>query len=323
MHHKILITGAFGYIGGRIAQALMSVPNTHLVLASRYSHKQPEWLSQPVTCAVIKWDDEHSLRNACRGVSAIIHLAAMNEIDAMNDPAAALEINGVATIRLLAAAKKENVKRFIYMSTSHVYGAPLTGVLDEDTCLQPIHPYATSHRAAEDAVIASHVLGNISGVVLRLSNSFGAPAHADINRWTLLVNDLCKQAVMNGELRLRSSGMQRRDFITLTDVENAVRHILNLPQKQFDNGVFNLGGDWSPTIYEMTCLISSRCKSVLGFEPEIYREKVSSSDNDSKLIYKVEKLAKTGFKLEKSINNEIDNMLVFCRDIFGKADDVS
>jgi UDP-glucose 4-epimerase len=62
-----------------------------------------------------------------------------------------------------------------------------------------------------------HERGDIEGIVIRVSNSFGAPAHQHANCWMLLVNDLCRQAVSTGQMTLRSSGIRRRDFVTLTD----------------------------------------------------------------------------------------------------------
>jgi UDP-glucose 4-epimerase len=111
------------------------------------------------------------------------------------------------------------------MSTTHVYG-PQVGRLEETTLPAPRHPYATSHRAAEDAVLAAS--GNFTAMVLRLSNGFGAPTHAQANCWTLLVNDLCRQAVTDCTLRLRSAGLQHRDFIPLADVTRIVDHMLHL-----------------------------------------------------------------------------------------------
>ena len=117
-------------------------------------------------------------------MDAIVHLAAMNEMDCARDPAAALEVNTALTLRLLNAAVAAGVRRFVYLSTAHVYGAPLRGHIDERALPRPVHPYAITHRAAEDFVLAAFDAGRIEGVVLRLSNGVGAPAHAAVDRWT-------------------------------------------------------------------------------------------------------------------------------------------
>lgn len=303
-------------MGARVAQYLAASSKYNLILGSRSRTSRAGWIDAPIACKVIDWTSRACLDEICREVDTIIHLAAMNEIDAAHDPAGALAVNGVATVNLLESARKQGVRRFIYMSTAHVYGSPLSGVIDENICPRPVHPYATSHRAAEDVVLASHSSGAISGIVLRLSNSFGAPAHAQVNRWTLLVNDLCKQAVVTGRVELRSSGTQRRDFITLNDVGRAVKHMVELPGTDVGDGLFNLGGDWAPSVYEMTCLVAERCDHVLGFMPEIIRPQPTAAESENHLAYKVDKLTQTGFVLTGDVVNEIDNTLLFCKKLF-------
>src|SRR5207245_1641136 len=105
--------------------------------------------------------------------------------------------------KLTDAAKRAGVRRVVYVSTAHVYGAPLAGVITEASCAVSLHPYATSHRAAEDVVRAAHERKTIEGVVIRLSNAYGAPVSEDANCWTLLVNDLCRQAARTKTMVLR------------------------------------------------------------------------------------------------------------------------
>lgn len=314
MTRRILITGGFGYVGGRVAQAFAKLPDTHVVLGTRRSQEKPSWLpsaSVVVTC----WDEPERLRQACAGVDTVLHLAAMNEIEAARNPVGALEANGVATARLLEAAKAEKVERIIYLSTAHVYGAPLVGRIDETTCPRPIHPYATSHRAAEDIVLAAHDTGALNGIVARLSNGFGAPTHVAVDRWTLLVNDLCRQAGGTGRLTLRSAGLQRRDFVTLTDVGRAIAHLSELSRDAMGNGIFNIGGIWAPTVMEMALLVADRCEAVLGFRPEIRRPDPLPDEATQPLDYRIDKLLGTGFRLSGSREEEIDATLMMCRSI--------
>ena len=311
MTQRMLITGGFGYIGGRLAQELAVQPDVETLLGTRTAQAPPDWLHN-ASVAITCWDDLQSLRKACAGADTVLHLAAMNEIDSERDPVGALEINGVATARLLEAAKAENVKRFVYFSTAHVYSSPLVGCIDETTCSRPRHPYSTSHRAAEDLVLTVHDKGLLTGVVMRVSNSFGAPAHIGVNRWTLLVNDLCKQAVNTGKLRLRSSGLQKRDFITLTDVCRAAAHLLGLSREKLNDGIFNVGGAWNPTVLEMATLVKKRCKLVLGFSPEIMRPDPQSDEMSLPLDYRIDKLLSTGFHLTSNHEEEIDATLRMC-----------
>ena len=318
---QVLVTGAYGYLGGRIAQALAREPGTAdgLLLGTRSTPSAaPAWLplAQP---RMLDWQSPAALQQACAGVHAIVHLAAMNEIDAVRDPVGALDINTTCTLRLLEAAVAAGVQRFVYMSTAHVYGAPLRGTIDERTLPRPVHPYAITHKASEDFLLAASDAGRIEGVVLRLSNGFGAPAHPQVNRWTLLVNDLCRQAAAEGSLTLASSGMRRRDFITLEDVSRAVRHALALPSTELGDGLFNLGGDAAMRVIDMAQLVAARCAVVLGTPIAVKSAAPRADERSDDLIYASGKLQATGFRLLRNHAAEIDATLRICVAAFGKG----
>ena len=318
MSRKMLITGGFGYLGGRIAQALAVNPGLSIRLGTRQPRPlPPEWLRN---CEPVPLDlmSEEDIAAACAGVSCVVHLAALNEIDSAADPEQALLVNGLGTLKLLRAAERAGVQRFIYFSTAHVYGAPLAGTITEETLPRPAHPYATTHRVAEDFVLAAHDRRALTGIVVRLSNGFGAPAHPDVNRWTLLVNDLCRQAVETGALQLRSSGLQRRDFITLGDVGRAVDHLAALPSEVCGDGLFNLGGESPLRIIDLTEQIAGRCATVLGFVPTILRPDPRPDEESLVLDFRIDKLKRTGFSLEGDFAGEIDATLELCREAFRK-----
>lgn len=315
---KVLITGGMGYVGARVAQELSTRDDLEIVLGSRSAQRPPVWLPNS-TVVSMDWNSSDSLSEACMGISAVLHLAAMNEIDCARDPVAALESNGVYSVRLLEAAKLNNVKRFIYLSTAHVYGVPLAGRIDEKMLARPRHPYASSHHAAEDAVLAAHDDGKLTGLVLRLSNGFGAPAHPDVNRWTLLVNDLCRQAVVERRLTLRSAGLQRRDFVTLQDVGRAFSHVLDLSREQVGDGIFNVSGAWAPRVIDVVEMVQARCIAILGFAPDIVRPEPTANEVTLPLDFCIDKLLATGFQLLGDRAAEIDATLVLCRDAFGVA----
>ena len=95
---------------------------------------------------------------------------------------------------MVEAVADSAVKRLVYMSTVHVYGERMTGgaTLTEDMRPEPRAPYAIARLASEHLAAALSRKG-IEVVVLRLTNSMGAPAHPAVDRWTLVANDLCRQ----------------------------------------------------------------------------------------------------------------------------------
>lgn len=310
---KLLLTGGMGYLGSRLAQFISLQAGYEIVLGTRSEIMAPHWLPE-VKVVQTRWSTASVLDEITSGVDTVIHLAGMNAQDCASDPAAAMEVNAVNTARLLQAAIRQGVKRFIYLSTAHVYGSPLAGVITEETCPASLHPYATSHRAGEDVVRAAHQGKSIEGVVIRLSNAFGAPAYIDANCWILLVNDLCRQSVTNHTMVLRSSGMQRRDFITLEDTCRAITHLQKLPVDKLGDGLFNVGGDWSPTILEMTQRVAERFQIITGIRPEILRKEADNSESTAVLKYGIKKLIDSGFKPKgnNNVDSELDGLIRFC-----------
>jgi UDP-glucose 4-epimerase len=310
MLQNVLITGALGYVGGRLAQALQQAG--HQVHAGTRSLSKTSVISNVATLVETDFESLASLDQACENIETVIHLAGMNEIDCAVNLEAAVKANTVYTLRLLEAARRQSVKNFLYFSTAHVYGSPLQGLLTEETLCRPIHPYAYTHKAAEDIVLAFHQKPFQSTVVVRLSNSFGPPVLAAVNRWTLLVNDLCKQLAETGRIQLKSDGKQLRDFITLTDVSRAVLHLLDQMEAQPISEIFNLGGNSSLSILTMAKLIGSRYEILTGKTPEIIVPPPTNSDIPPPLDLRSDKLARTGFVLSNRFEQEIDDELKFC-----------
>ena len=318
MTRRVLITGGYGYVGGRAALELAKQGWAVTLGTRRPGHVGPTWLPQAQSSR-LDWESAEQLCSACADQDALVHLAAMNENDALRDPVAALKVNGVATLQLLEAAKLARVKRVIYLSTAHVYGAPLAGTINENSLPRPIHPYAITHKVAEDFVLAAHDKGIMEGVVMRMSNGFGAPAHGVVDRWTLLVNDLCRQAVVSKKMVLQSAGLQRRDFITLGDAARAIAHALDLSKPELADGLFNLGGDAPFRVIEMAKLIVERCETTLGFCPVLHSAAVGPNEKSLDLDYSSRKLLGTGFVLKRDHASEIDDTLRLCSRVFGKS----
>lgn len=310
---KILITGGFGYLGGRLAQAL-SESGYDIYLGTR-SHYDcfASWLPE-AKIVQMRWEFDADLEKNCYQIDTIIHTAGMNAIDCESDPVAALEANGVYTARLLRAAIRQKVRRFIYFSTAHVYTSNFMGVITENTAIKNLHPYATSHRSGEDVVLNAHRRNEIDGIVVRLSNAFGAPTHVNANCWQLLLNDLCKQAIVTGKMVLVSSGVQYRDFVPIADVCRAIQCLLITSRKNLGNGLFNLGGESVSTVWDVACFLQQRCESILNFKPELSRMIPNKNETAYPFEYKNNRLSRIGFVPHSKKAMEIDQLLMFVKD---------
>ena len=148
---KILITGGLGYIGGRIVDFLKRKhPESIIVLGtSRQITKTPDW-AKPFQIVRLNILDPVSIKEAIsKDFTAIIHLAALNEHDSFSDIKSAWETNALGTQSLLSVASEKLIPKFIYFSTFHVY-ADCFEIITEESSTKSHHPYAATHRAAED-----------------------------------------------------------------------------------------------------------------------------------------------------------------------------
>jgi UDP-glucose 4-epimerase len=307
---RVLVTGAHGYIGGRLLLALAGDSNMAVTAGSRMWRQTPAG----VTNIVIDWSDVRSLQAACKNQDAIVHLAAMNEHDCERDPAAALRCNGQYTADLLRVAESSGVRRFVYVSTSKVFGASPEGAIDEASLPRPANHYAITHRLAEDYVLAAHDRRRIEAAVLRLSNAVGHPADPNINVWMLIANDLCRQAATNTRIVLKTSGRAWRNFIAMADVVAAARHALSIPVAMLDNGLFHIGSPKSVRIYDLAEQIAGRAERLYGHSVKISHAAPSVSEAHVQLDWCTAKFTATNWIVNQSLDAEIDATLRLCRD---------
>jgi UDP-glucose 4-epimerase len=305
---KILVTGGFGYLGGRVAQSLVG-QGYKVVLGSRREQSVPDWLSEAEVVRT-DWDNLSSLKNICKNINVVIHTAGMNAQDCALDPVGAIEFNGVATTKLVQATVAVGVKKFIYLSTAHVYASPLVGEIDEESCLTNKHPYATSHVAGENAVLyQSNISDNFTGIVLRLSNGIGAPSHKYANCWMLAVNDFCRQVVENGKIMVNSPREVERDFVPISLICEIINSFVS--QKKTESCVINVSSSTTTSLQEMTDMIRGRAKLILGFEPEVVFKCKEELDKAPKLSISNIKLKEIVVS-ENNTEEEIDRLLITC-----------
>jgi len=304
----ILVTGGLGYLGGRIALH-MAGNGRNVRLTSRRA-EAPAWAEgMEVVSADFSTDEDFSA--LCRDVDAVVHLAALNVQQCTDDPAQAERVNVIGTRNLIDAAGKAGVRRFIYVSTAHVYGAPLAGVIDENSPPRPGHIYSETHLAAEEIVLADD---SPLGVVLRLSNAIGSPADTGANCWMLAPNDLCRQAVVGNKLELRGSGLDVRNFTPILDICRAVTHFLDADA--LTDRIFNVGGG-SLTLLALAEGIAGRAEAIFGDRPEVRRKEPSPGERALRLDYRIDRLLGSGFTPAGNIDDEIDATLEICRQAFG------
>lgn len=306
---QLLLTGGLGYLGGRLAKHLSASADIQLRITT---HRQPE--------DIPSWAEAHEIVTVdlsasplpdelCHGIDAVVHLAALNAGQCAADPEQAIAVNIGGTQKLVAAAAANDVRRFVYVSTAHVYGAPLLGNISEQTLPRPSHPYAWSHRAAEDIVLAEHKL---DGVVLRLTNATGVPADPQADCWMLVGNDLCRQAAVHGTMTLRGNGAALRDFIPLGDACSSIQHFLQSARPAEETQVFNVGSSQAQSIFQLATMIADTAEELFGRRPNIVRQHPDDDSTPTPLEIGIDKLLQAGFQPTASLQQEIRDTLIFC-----------
>lgn len=301
---RVLVTGAGGYVGGGLVQSLTAAGwEVHALV-----REEAPFLDVRQTVAELG-HDRAAAAPAFQGVDAVVHLAGENEIEAARSPAASLASTVLATENVVENAAAAGVARLVYMSTVHVYGGRMVegATLTEDLRPEPAATYAISRLASEH--LASSLRSRDGVVVLRLTNSVGPPANAEVDRWTLVTNDLCRQGALTGRLELRSSGVQWRDFVALRDVHAAIGAACQ--ENVLPPGTYNLGSGRPLTVRALAELVQDAFEDLTGDRPELH---APDPDPVTPRPYtvSVERAAGHGVRARTPISEAVEQTARFC-----------
>ncbi len=301
------MTGGQGLIGSRLVDHLLRKVYA-ILIGSRRKISQDE-CAPGAKYITVDGSDEDSLLKCCRDVDVVVHTAGMNAQDCVKDPPTALQVNGLHTARLAKSASRSRVRRFIYISTAHVYSDPLMGVINVNTRPQNPHPYATSHLAGEKAILELNQNGCIEGIAVRLSNAFGRPLNKYANCWGLLVNELCRDAVINGKLTIKSNGLGLRDYVPLSDVCELLEDLIINGIKAEKGGVINMGSGRTMTTLDMAIRVQRRYQQMFGMNLKIITNECDTQSIAKYLKYICLHLGGTEKEYYLRVDKEIDDLL--------------
>ncbi|NOI15145.1 NAD-dependent epimerase/dehydratase family protein [Vibrio hepatarius] len=231
---KILITGGLGNLGSWLTNYFLE-EHSVTVIARReknvISHPNYQFLQADITNLSQLNEAIDCYYDVC------IHTASYNEHFHADYTEKSLTINSLGTEFLCQSLSRHGVGQLIYFSTFHVYGCS-KGDVDETTAIEPVNDYGLTHFFAEKYIEKHHRNSGMNYAILRLSNSYGCPTFLDSDKWYLALNDLCRQAINNQRIELKSNGLVVRDFIWMGDVTQVIDKIIHLPEPL--NDVFNL-----------------------------------------------------------------------------------
>ena len=293
---NVMVTGGAGYVGSRLIPSLLEQGHKVTVLdLYLYGEDLFKDIRGP-NLREIKGDirDPKAVEDALSGCDCVIHLACIS-----NDPSYDLapdlgrSINYDAFRPLVRAAKKAGVKRFIYASSSSVYGVKDDPEVHEGLSLEPLTDYSKFKALCEQELLEEREPG-FTVCTIRPSTVCG---YAPRQRLDVVVNIFTNQAVNNGKIRV-TGGPQKRPNIHVEDMVRVYLHLLGQPDDKIDGKIWN-AGDTNFPISQLAEIV----KGVVGSHVEI--ETVPTNDPRSYQVSGRKIREDIGFELKYTIEDAV------------------
>ena len=252
---KVLITGAAGFIGSHLAEACCRrgwevVALDNLSLGSRGNLN---WMRTGDKLQFVEGDvmDEAICHDLLRGCDVVFHQAARPSVPySVEHPRETNDQNLNATLHLLIAARDAGVKRFLFASSSAIYGESEVSPKHEGLAPAPLTPYALQKYAAERYVQLFHSLYGLATVSLRYFNVFG-PRQSFDSPYSGVIAKFCT-AVLNGETPVvHGDGGQTRDFTYISNIVKANLLAAEAPEAAVAGKVFNAATGCSISLLDL------------------------------------------------------------------------
>lgn len=295
---KILVTGGAGFIGSNLVDALAEKGAHEILIADDFSTGTRANLAHHASnprVRVVELDirDKARVRELMREVDFVYHLAVQCVRVSIRDPYLVHEVNATGTLHLLTAALDENVKRFIYCSSSEVYGTALHVPMNEEHPLVPTTPYGASKLAGEVYARSFYLTYGLPVTVVRPFNTYGPREHFE-GPYGEVIPKFVVRALNDAPLVIFGDGSQTRDF---TEVSDTVRGLIAAGEcDALIGNVVNIAHGQEVSINELAQIVLetlpqsksriehqaprpgdvqrhsadiARAKQILGFEPRV------------------------------------------------------
>jgi nucleoside-diphosphate-sugar epimerase len=237
---NVMVTGGAGYVGSVLIPKLLAAGHKVTVLdLFMYGDSVFDAVRGNPNLRLIKGDirDEAAVNEALRSNNAVIHLACISNDPSFDlDPTLGRSINFDCFRPLVRAAKDAGVKRFIYASSSSVYGIKNAPDVHEDLALEPLTDYSRYKAMCEDVLAAEREPGFVT-VTLRPATVCG---YAPRLRLDLTVNILTNLAINNGRITV-FGGAQLRPNLHVDDMTDLYVMLVEAPDAAVDGKVWNAG----------------------------------------------------------------------------------
>jgi UDP-glucose 4-epimerase len=245
---KAIVSGGAGFIGSHLVDELIKEGHEVMVIDNLVSGSM-EFLPKEAT--IIKKDiTTDDIAPEIKGADSFFHFAADPDVrSSAHNPAQSFKHNVVGTFNVLEACRAADVKKFIFASTSTVYGDAQIIPTPETHDTKPISNYGASKLACESYVASyAHSYG-LQSTVLRFANIFGPRSNHGVMHdfYHKLKKDPTK-------LEILGDGLQEKSYLYISDTISAIMFAFKKQQNLYD--VFNVGSKEKRTVNEIAGLVS-------------------------------------------------------------------
>lgn len=279
MNKKLIVTGAAGFIGSHVCDLLINRGYSVYVFDDLSTGKLENINTKAIfeKVDITKHTKVLSLVEKIKPDS-ILHLAAWPRImRSVDEPIDTNMVNVNGTFVMLEAAKKVGVRRFVYSSSSSVYGDQKTFKMKESFTPHPKSLYALQKLIGENYCTFYAESFGMSIVSLRYFSVYGERQH-DIGVYALVLGKFMNQFKNNVNLTIYGDGKQTRDFTHVSDVvqANLLSLTSNLPKGK--NTVLNIGTSRETSVNEIAKYIGGKVKHIVPNPREKYEERRKAAD---------------------------------------------
>lgn len=297
---SLLVTGGAGYVGAALVPALLQQGyNVKVLDLYLYGDHVLDEVRGNSNLKQIKGDirDRRLLEKVVPGCDAVIHLACISNDPSFElNPSLGKSINLDAFGPLVEISKKHGVTRFIYASSSSVYGVKDIPNVTEEVSLDPLTDYS-KFKAQCEVILNEHCSRNFVTCTLRPATVCG---YSPRQRFDVVVNILTNIAYHNREITVMGAN-NKRPNIHIKDMVRAYLHLLREPDEKINGKIFNVGCE-NHTVQQLAQMV----REVIG--PDVRLIDVPTDDPRSYHISSEKMKRELGFEVKHSIQEAIADL---------------